>query len=244
MIDLPNVTLAACACTNIHETVKAMRYSMKGIQFGDAVFVSHKRPLFLPKDIRFEYTTKNKSIDDFNYKMVYDFYKYIHTEYVLLIHADGFVVNPEMWRDEFLDYDYIGAPWPIPPTEDKITFRDQDGNLCRVGNSVSIRSKRLLEYPSKANMPWNSFYGNFHEDGFICVHHHKDFESAGMKIAPLDVAKYFSHENLIPEIEGIEPFCFHKWAGANSKYPNFGNKIIKLIKRIKSFIVNCFRIII
>ena len=21
-------------------------------------------------------------------------------------------MNPELWRNEFLDYDYIGAPWP------------------------------------------------------------------------------------------------------------------------------------
>jgi hypothetical protein len=26
---------------------------------------------------------------------------------------------------------------------------------------------------------------------------------------------------MIPEIEGITPFCFHKWAGTNAQYPNF-----------------------
>lgn len=236
MLELKNVTLAALACKDVKATIKAMEYSMKNVKFGDAVFVSHKKPSYLPENIRFEYTSENKSIDDFNYKMVFDFHKYINTDYCLLVHADGFVVNPDMWRDEFLDYDYIGAPWPLPAEEDKISYRDPDGNICRVGNSVSIRSKKLLEYPSKVNMPWEPFHGNFHEDGFICCHHHKDFEAAGMKIAPINVAKYFSHENMIPEIEGIKPFCFHKWMGTNSKYPRFC-KFESFINKLKKSVL-------
>ena len=46
-------------------------------------------------------------------------------------------------------------------------------------------------------------------------------EAAGMRIAPLEVAKYFAHETMIPEIEGITPFAFHKWAGTNADYPRF-----------------------
>ena len=25
---------------------------------------------------------------------------------------DGHIVNPHLWTNEFLKYDYIGAPWP------------------------------------------------------------------------------------------------------------------------------------
>jgi hypothetical protein len=42
-----------------------------------------------------------------------------------------------------------------------------------------------------------------------------------MNFAPLDMAKYFSHEAMIPEIKGIKPFAFHKWAGSNRNYPRF-----------------------
>ncbi len=42
-----------------------------------------------------------------------------------------------------------------------------------------------------------------------------------MRIAPLEVAKYYSHEKMIPEIAGITPFAFHKWEGTNAQYPNF-----------------------
>jgi hypothetical protein len=30
-----------------------------------------------------------------------------------------------------------------------------------------------------------------------------------MKFADIDIAKYFSHECAIPEIQGIVPFAFH-----------------------------------
>lgn len=46
--------------------------------------------------------------------MVYELGDYIETDFVMLVHYDGFIVHPELWRDEFLDYDYIGAPWPLP----------------------------------------------------------------------------------------------------------------------------------
>lgn len=42
-----------------------------------------------------------------------------------------------------------------------------------------------------------------------------------MHIAPLEVAKYYSHEKMIPEVQGITPFAFHKWEGTNAQYPNF-----------------------
>jgi hypothetical protein len=55
-----------------------------------------------------------------------------------------------------------------------------------------------------------------------------------MRIAPLDVAKYYSHEKMIPEVQGIIPFAFHKWEGTNAQYPNFIKE--SFIKRCKNTI--------
>ena len=90
---LPNVTLAAMTSVNIWATIKAMEYSMRGIAFGDAVLITHKKPFGLPKCIRYSHTDKLNNIDDFNYKMVYELGSHIHTEFVLIVHADGFVVH-------------------------------------------------------------------------------------------------------------------------------------------------------
>ncbi|WP_051226454.1 DUF5672 family protein [Butyrivibrio sp. MC2013] len=220
-LQLPNVTLCALTSVKVKATVKAMEYSMRGVDFGDAVLVTHKKPFYLPSSIRFGKIDKLDNIDKFNYDMIYELYKYINTDYCMLVHYDGFVVNPSSWRDEFLDYDYIGAPWPIPPEDDKVTYRDPDGRLMRVGNSVGIRSRRLLEAPALMGLPWESFEGWYNEDGFLCCHHHKELEEAGMRFAPPELAAHLSMENETPETEGVVPFAFHKWAGRNSVYPRF-----------------------
>ncbi len=153
-LQLPNVTLVAMTSVKIWETIKALQYSMQGVDYGEVVLITHRRPLFLPKKITYKHTSRLTNIDCFNYKMVYELGDYIQTDFALIVHYDGFVVHPESWRDEFLDYDYIGSPWPLPKPGKVHSYHDVYGNLCRVGNSVSIRSKRLLDFPRKANLKW------------------------------------------------------------------------------------------
>lgn len=224
-LQLPNVTLIAMTSVLVPETIKAMEYSMRGIDFADAVIITHRHPFHLQKGIHYAHIDKLRCINDFNYDAVYKMGSYVDTDYALLVHYDGFVVNPAAWRDEFLDYDYIGAPWPLPKDGDPTTYRDKDGNVCRVGNSVSIRSKRLMDFPEKAGIPWTGQELNgvtyYNEDGFICCRIKHLLEAEGMKIAPIEVARYFGHENMLPETEGITPFTFHKWEGTNAQYPDF-----------------------
>ena len=104
-LKLPQITLVAMTSVNIKETIQAMEYSMRGIEFGDAVLITHKKPIGLPKNIRYSHTSELTDIDAFNYKMVYELGDHIHTDYAMIVHADGFIVHPEMWRDEFLKYD-------------------------------------------------------------------------------------------------------------------------------------------
>lgn len=219
-IKLSNVTLVAMTSVDIYETLKAMEYSMRGIEFGDAVIITDKKPLFMPKGIRYSHTDKLDNIDKFNYRMTYELGNHIKTDYALIVHADGFVIHPENWRDEFLDYDYIGSPWPLPQND--YAYRDSNGNICRVGNSVSIRSKRLMDFPKTHNLLWEKGFDDFYnEDIFICCMHKNEMEAAGMKWAPLEKAVLFGREHPLPENKGIEPFVFHKWWGENENYPRF-----------------------
>lgn len=154
---------------------------------------------------------------------------YIDTEFALIVHRDGFVVHPECWKDNFLDYDYIGSPWPV---ED--CFKDIYGNICRVGNGVSLRSKKFMMFPKQSNMPWGKVSDEpCNEDVFLCCTNRHLIDAAGLKIAPIEVAKYFGHEYMIPEIEGITPFLFHQWNGTNAYYPKFRNVPIRLYRKIK-----------
>lgn len=206
MLKLPTITLIAFGSEKYRDQQqKALDHSCRGIEFGAVKNVIYPC----------------NSIDDWNKAIIYEMPKYVETEFAILIHPDGFIVNPEMWQDDFLNYDYIGAPWPLPSPVDKVSYRDKDGILRRVGNSVSLRSKRLLDLPNQLNMPWQAFHGFYNEDGFICCNNVHLYEFLNMKIAPIEVAKYFSHETMIPEVAGIIPFAFHGHAGSNIQYPNF-----------------------
>ena len=189
---LDDVTLIALTSKDYDGHRTALNKSMEGIRWGGVKLI---------------WDPRIKNIDDWNKAVIYDLTNYITTAYALLIHADGYVIRPDLWRDEFLDYDFVGAPWPLPM--DNYSYRDQQGNLVRVGNSVSIRSKRLLDAPRRLNFEWRSFFGNTNEDGFLCCHHRQDLEAEGIKFAPLEVAKHFSKEHEIEENKGLETFAFH-----------------------------------
>lgn len=207
MLNLPNVTLVAMTSVKIPQTIKALLYSCRGINFGKVKLISDIKPDELPDGIIHEYTEKMSNIDEWNHDIIYKLGKHIDTEFAMLIHDDGFIINPQCWRDEFLEYDYIGAPWPMPT--DDFSYRDINGEIIRVGNSVSLRSKKLIDLAPKLNLEWKSFHGFYNEDGFICVNYRHIYKEHGMKFADLDVAKYFSHEIQIPETIGITPFAFH-----------------------------------
>jgi len=191
-IELPNVTLVALTNKDFEGHKYAIDKSCEGINFGAVKLI---------------WDEKCTSIDEWNRKIIYDLHHYIDTDFALLIHADGYVVRPDLWRKEFLDYDYIGAPWPLPT--DDYSYRTSSGEIVRVGNSVSIRSIKLMR--RTASRVWKPYYGNTNEDGFICVHHKEFLEEKGCKFAPLDVAKHFSKECEIPENEGLETFAFHTY---------------------------------
>ncbi len=202
-IKLPNVTLIALTGKNIEGHQKALDYSCLGIEFGAVKLIN----------------SPSKSIDEWSQKIVYDLGDYVDTEFALLIHDDGFVVHPERWNPEWLQYDFIGSPFPMP--RDTFSYRDIHGNIQRVGNSVSLRSKKLLDLPKKIGMEWKPFHGFYNEDGYISVNMRHVFEEHGCVFAPFDVAIHFGRETPLPENKNIQPFVFHKNKGENKKYPNF-----------------------
>ena len=101
-ICLKQVTLVAITSVKLYETVRAMQYSMRGIEFGDVVLLSDKRPFYLPKTIRHETIRHLGNVDDYSHFCVYELANHIKTDYALIVHHDGFVVNPRAWRTEFL----------------------------------------------------------------------------------------------------------------------------------------------
>ncbi|HRD41873.1 MAG TPA: hypothetical protein PLI52_03825, partial [Prochlorococcaceae cyanobacterium AMR_MDS_5431] len=63
-INLKNITLLSYNCVNPVQSIKALLYSAKDIDFAELILVSNKKPEKLPSDIRFvetKYTTHKES---------------------------------------------------------------------------------------------------------------------------------------------------------------------------------------
>lgn len=173
-------------------SVNALQRSSEAIDFGAVLLIED---------------AKIKNVDDWNKAIIYDLWRYIPTEFAMLIHADGYIIHPELWNPEWLNYSFIGAPWPLP--KDNYSYRDDKGNIQRVGNSVSLRRSDILTLPYTLGLEWKSFYGNTNEDGFLACHHRTILEENGVKFPPLEIAVHFSKEHEIPENKDLLTFAFH-----------------------------------
>lgn len=189
-IKISDVTLILLTNRDFEGAKKAIDKSCEKIDFGDVKII---------------WDEKSNSIEEWNRKMIKELPKYVLTSHALIIHQDGYVINPELWNPEWLNLDYIGAPWPLP--QDDYSYRDEWGQIVRVGNSVSLRSKKLMDLV--ATRPMVFHHGNNNEDGQICCWNRQWLISQGCKFATLNQAVHFSREHSIPENEGVETFAFH-----------------------------------
>lgn len=118
---------------------------------------------------------------DYSNFIIKDLYKYIKTNFVLIIQLDGFVLNPSSWINDFYNYDYIGAAWNW--IEDK---------YCIGNGGFSFRSSKLL------NLCKDLDYTEMdapEEDVFICRSKKEYLASLGVKFATREIADKFSVEN-------------------------------------------------
>jgi hypothetical protein len=108
---------------------------------------------------------------------------HVRTDHCLVVQWDGFILDAGCWRPEFLDYDYIGAPWP----------QFHDGH--DVGNGgFSLRSRRLLE---ACRDP--AFQLVHPEDLAICRLNRQLLEQQhGIRFAGRAVADRFAYERSTP----------------------------------------------
>ena len=200
MINLPSVTLIALTGINIEQHRKALEYSCRGINFGAVKLIEKESP----------------NVDEWCRKIVFDLGDYVDTSHAILIHDDGFIIHPELWKNEWLGLDYLGSPWPKQTSG--INFLDPFGNYHRVGNSVGLRSKKLLDLPKKLNMGWKEYYGYYNEDGYIAIHNRHIFEQNGCVFGTFEQALEFGRETVLPENTGKDTFLFHDFGGENEKY--------------------------
>lgn len=180
-INLPNVTLLLVDCVEYDRVKLSFDHCSSYINFGESKILTSLE-INSPEIVKIPNIS---SIDEYSNFMIYDLPKYVNTEHVLVAQWDGFIRNIELWDDEFLKYDYIGAPWP-----EEVLYNGVPKNF-NVGNGgFSLRSKRLIDFVSTDKKLTHHYL----EDVMICQLNRAYLEATGFTFAPLELAEKFSWE--------------------------------------------------
>ena len=173
---LPDVTLVAVSSVAIPATVRALRISQRGLRFGASLLLSDRAPTENIGTVDWRRIEPIRSREEYSGFMLTQLHAHIETSHALCVQWDGYVLDPQRWDSGFLDYDYIGAPWPHFP----------DG--YRVGNGgFSLRSRRLLAACAEMGLTGDL------EDVAICRTHRAQLEKRfGLVFAPEEIALRFA----------------------------------------------------
>lgn len=189
-LQLPDVTLVLIE-TRQHELGRmALEECLRRCDFGDVVVFSD-RAVGPARHIR---------VPDWSSKLGwsqcfwYDVAPHMTTSHVLGIQWDSWVVDTTEWTNEFLRWDYIGAPWWY-----------KDG--LNVGNGgFCLRSTALLRYVRKH---WDRYPCITDlDDDLYCRKYRTKLEIDGFQWAPEALASRFAFETTRPSPESRH-FGFH-----------------------------------
>lgn len=188
-LQLPEVTLVAVDRV-VHDLTRlALEDCLRHADFVEVLVFSDREILPAAAGVRHIYSAPETMAERVYW---YEVPAAVRSSHMLVVQWDSWIVNPRAWTEEFLAYDWIGAPW-----------WHRDGR--NVGNGgFSLRSTRLMEAlrQSSATLPLGT-----PEDEMICRTHRPALEAAGFRFAPEDLATRFSFERVVPA--GGTPFGFH-----------------------------------
>lgn len=179
-ISLPDVTVVAIDTAAPDLMREALRDTLSEIDPGE-VLVWSNRPIGLGLDT---VPCNAQSLDDALRIRWYEVPLRIKTSHFLCIEWDSWALDGKLWRNEWLGFDYIGAPWWY-----------DDG--LNVGNGgFSLRSIDLARYvaANEGRFPYNG--GN--DDHALCRWYRPELEKHGFSWATESEAGKFSFEGTAP----------------------------------------------
>ena len=193
-LELPNVTLLSATSSEMDEAQISMRISLHNIKFGKSKLLCSSLPKQKYPDIEYVSIPPLNSVDSYNQLIFQDLHKYFETSHCLIVQSDSFVVNSSLWKEEFLQYDYIGAPWSNKIQINPNLVLHLEKNT--VGNGgFSLRSHKLAK--TTAKIDFNSLkFPLKSEDIIICHYLYKEMLNNGIRFAPPELAAKFSMENV------------------------------------------------
>lgn len=178
MLNLPDVTLV-CYEVKVHElAAAALRAVLREVKFA-AVHVWSDRELGVPVTRHFEADpdAPGEYVSRF---LWHHQHEGVESSHLLTFQWDSGVINQSLWRDEFLNYDYVGAPWPWRAIHENVG--------C---GGFTLRSTRLCQFLVDHE---DEFPVEVPEDDVLCRKHRPALEKLGFKWAPPALAETFAIE--------------------------------------------------
>lgn len=173
-VTITDTTLVCVDCKNYGYAIEALKKSMEQCTFDKVLFLTDKD--FKTVGIETVIIPRINSKEEYSEFMIRELHEYIDTPYMLVIQADGYILDGTVWNEDWKQYSYIGSSW-----------LETDG--FNVGNGgFSFRTKSLMAACSiivEACHP---------EDSMICRVYRPKLEFLGYKFAPEEVADVFAFE--------------------------------------------------
>jgi hypothetical protein len=157
---LDRVTLVCIDTNHPLAGLRAIHKSMAQCRFADCLLVSSE-PVKSP-GVRCHVIKAFASTEDYSQFVMRDLLPLVTTDFILIVHWDGWVLNGKLWDDRWMQYDYIGAPqYHIP------------GGM---NGGFSLRSRKLLE-------ALRDFEPRHPEDVAICRDYRDELQKRGIRFA-------------------------------------------------------------
>lgn len=194
MSKLSNVTLVTIE-TMYHDLAnRALQECIDRLPFGQVLTLSDKELIKGATNIKI---APLPSLKDYCDILLKGLWPYVETDYILFVQWDAMVYNANGWDDDFLNYDYIGAPWPWKE------------DMHSVGNGgFSLRSRKLLHAlrDHRIYLDKNAEHG-VAEDNYIGIQHKQMLmDEYGIKYPSRKKAQRFAYELGEYPVEGSMGF--------------------------------------
>lgn len=203
-LQLPTVTLICCDCVNASRAINVLERCKELADFGAVKLLTN-----IP--VKYEHRIKIMPLNSlvaYSIFMLTKLHKYIDTDHVLIVQRDGWILNPQSFKPEWLELDYIA---PLFVQYDKVG-----------SGGFSLRSKALMVEVAKQMPEWDGTQKHadeiqpglgYYEDGVISL----SGKFSKFKFASLYEASLFAQGgNRNPDFYAKHPFGFHgTWQDIN-----------------------------
>jgi hypothetical protein len=150
-------------------------------------------------------------LDYFGYSnfCMFSLWNYIDTDYALIVQHDGWALNADNWRDEWLEYDYIGGLTHAGVVNNMFITRYQwvgiPGVIAVQNGGFSLRSKKMMSALVENGIMPTRFDDHMlnNEDIQLTAFLRPALESVGIKFAPDEESKLFSFEHLCDQVHDV-----------------------------------------